>query len=148
MSKNQVRLHIYSAATDTETSLPFMPGGIRAGFPSPAEDYLGEEIDLNRELIQHKESTFYARVTGDSMRDMGIDDGDLIVIDKSIEAQSGDLVVAYLDGEFTLKQYKVDRKHNCAWLIPANEQYDPIKITEHNDFMIWGVMTYCIKQYH
>ena len=83
-----------------------------------------------------------------SMKDAGINDGDLVVIDKSLEAQDGDYVAAFIDGEFTLKQFKLDEANHCAWLIPANENYSPIKVTEDNDFMVWGVITSCIKRFH
>ena len=105
-----------------------------------------DSIDLNRELIRHPATTFYARADGDSMKDCGIDDGDLLVIDKSLEPLDGDIVVAYIDGEFTLKTVRFDEKENCIWLVPANEEYSPIKITEENDFLIWGVLTYNIKR--
>lgn len=77
-----------------------------------------------------------------------INDGDLVVIDKSLEAKSGDYVAAFIDGEFTLKQFKLDEVNNCAWLIPANPKYEPIKVMEDNDFMVWGVITSCIKRFH
>lgn len=125
--------------------LPYADAGIRAGFPSPAQDYLGEAIDLNRELVPHKEATFYARVTGDSMRDAGILDGDLVVIDKSLEARDGDCVVACIEGEFTIKTYREDRRRRCAWLMPANPAYPPIKVTADTQAMIWGVVTYTIR---
>lgn len=80
------------------------------------------------------------------MTGCGIDDGDLLVIDKSIEAQDGDIVVAFIDGEFTLKRVKTDKAANCLWLMPANDQYKPIKVTEDNNFIVWGVLTYNIKR--
>ena len=119
--------------------------GVRAGFPSPAQDYMTDSIDLNKELVRHPATTFYARAVGDSMRDCGIDDGDLLVIDKGIEPADGDIVVAFIDGEFTLKRVKVDQAGQCLWLVPANEQYEPIRVTEENNFIIWGVLTYNIK---
>ena len=143
----EVKLYIYSADLSSELDLPFADCGIKAGFPSPAQDYITESIDLNKVLVRHSETTFYAKVSGDSMRDMGISDGDLLVIDRAIEAQSGDLVAAFLDKEFTLKQFKLDRTNHCAWLIPANPKYEPIKVTEENEFLIWGVVTSCIKQF-
>ena len=146
--KEEVKLHIYSADLTSELNLPYVDCGIKAGFPSPAQDYLTESIDLNKTLIKHSETTFYAKVSGDSMKDVGISDGDLVVIDKSLEAQSGDYVAAYIDGEFTLKQFKMDEANHCAWLIPANPNYEPIKVTEDNDFLVWGVITSCIKQFH
>jgi len=108
---------------------------------------LTESIDLNKTLIRHPETTFYAKVAGDSLTNAGICDLDLAIIDRSLECQNGDYVTAYVDGEFTLKQFKLDEANNCAWLIPANEKYDPIKITEDNQFLIWGVITSVIKRF-
>lgn len=143
---DEVKLHIYSADTSTLLNLSFVDGGIKAGFPSPAQDYLTECIDLNKELIRRKETTFLARVSGNSLIEAGICDGDIVVIDKSLEAKNGDFVVAFIDGEFTLKEFHHDEKNNCAWLIPHNKDFAPIKVTKENDFMVWGVLTYTIKQ--
>lgn len=143
---NDIKLIMYSADLSSELTLPFADQGVRAGFPSPAQDYMTDSIDLNRELIRHPATTFYARASGDSMKDCGIDDGDLLVIDKSLEPQDGDIVVAFIDGEFTLKTVRFDEKDNCIWLVPANKEYSPIKITEENNFLIWGVLTYNIKR--
>ena len=144
--ENGVRLILYSADLSSELPLDFADGGIRAGFPSPAQDYMTESIDLNRELVRHPATTFYARAVGDSMKDCGIDDGDLLVIDKAIDPQEGDIVVAYIDGEFTLKRVKFDPHAGCLWLMPANKDYPPIKVTEENNFIVWGVLTYNIKR--
>ena len=144
----EVKLYIYSADLSTELNLPYADSGIKAGFPSPAQDYLPESIDLNKTLIRHTETTFYAKVSGDSLNDIGISDGDIVIIDKSLEAQNGDYVAAFIDGEFTLKQFKLDEANNCAWLVPANKKYNPIKVTEDNDFMVWGVITSAIKRFH
>ena len=142
----EVKLQIYSADTSTILDLSYVEGGIKAGFPSPAQDYLTASIDLNKELIRRKETTFLARVSGDSLMDAGISDGDIIVIDKSLEVKNGDFVVAFIDGEFTLKEFRLDEANHCAWLIPHNKDFEPIKVTEENDFLIWGVLTYTIKQ--
>jgi DNA polymerase V len=142
----EVKLQIYSADTSTILDLSYVECGIKAGFPSPAQDYLTASIDLNKELIRRKETTFLARVSGNSLMDAGISDGDIIVIDKSLEVKSGDFVVAFIDGEFTLKEFRLDEANHCAWLIPHNKDFEPIKVTEENDFMIWGVLTYTIKQ--
>lgn len=139
-------LILYSADLSSELSLTYADGGIRAGFPSPAQDYLSDSIDLNRELIRHPATTFYARAVGDSMKGCGIDDGDLLVIDKSIAPHDGDIVVAFIDGEFTLKKVRIDPDGSCLWLIPANDDYPPIKVTEENNFIVWGVLTYNIKR--
>ena len=142
----EVKLQIYSADTSTILDLSYVEGGIKAGFPSPAQDYLTASIDLNKELIRRKETTFLARVSGNSLMDAGISDGDIIVIDKSLEVKNGNFVVAFIDGEFTLKEFRLDEANHCAWLIPHNKDFEPIKVTEENDFMIWGVLTYTIKQ--
>ena len=143
---NDLKLDIFSSEYSTEElNVSYIDAGIKAGFPSPAQDYLTGTIDLNRELIRHRETTFLARVSGNSLNDAGICDGDIIVIDKSLEARNGDFVVAFVDGEFTLKEFRFDEKNNCAWLIPHNKDYEPIKVTDENQFLVWGVLTYTIK---
>lgn len=139
-------LEIFSSNTRSEQALPYADGGIKAGFPSPAQDCMQDSIDLNKELVRHPSTTFYARVSGDSMTNAGINDGDLLVIDRGIEPQDNDIVVAFIDGEFTLKRIEIDKSGQCLWLIPANEKYKPIKVNEDNDFIIWGVVTYSIKK--
>lgn len=146
--KDEVRLQIFSADPTTIMELPFVDGGIKAGFPSPCQDYMTESIDLNKEIIRHKETTFLARVSGNSLMDAGISDGDIIVIDRSLEVNDGDFVVAFIDGDFTLKEFKRDKDNHCAWLIPHNDSYSPIKVTEDNNFIVWGVLTYTIKKLH
>ncbi len=132
------------APEEERESISLEGGRVRAGFPSPAEDYSTTKLDLNRELIKNPASTFYARVSGLSMVDEGINEGDLLVIDKSIEPYDGCLAVCYIDGEFTLKRFE---KHSSyALLVPANREFKPIKVTEDNDFCIWGVVTYLIKK--
>lgn len=144
-----IKLTIYGADQSTGMALPYADEGVRAGFPSPAQDYMTENIDLNRELIRHPATTFYARVVGDSMCDAGIDEGDLLIVDKGIEPQENDVVVAFVDGEFTLKRIHIEMDRHEFWLMPANESYHPIRVTEENQFMIWGVVTYNIKrQWH
>ena len=138
-------LDFYSANTETVLALPLVDGGIAAGFPSPAQDYIDLKIDLNKELIANPSSTFYGRVKGASMQDAGIVDGDILVIDKSIEPQDGDTAVCYIDGEFTLKYIKIEP--DAVYLIPANKNFQPIKVTEDNNFCIWGVVTYSIKSH-
>lgn len=138
-------LDIYSALTETELELPLIPGGISAGFPSPALDFIDLSIDLNKHLIKHPSATFYGRAKGHSMRDEGIYDGDLLIIDKSIEPIDGKIAVCYIDGEFTVK--KIRFINNECWLMPANPNYKPIKINEDNDFLIWGIVTHVIKAF-
>ncbi len=137
-------LDILSAETDTELNLDFADAGIHAGFPSPAQDYIETGLDLNKALIRHKASTFYGRVVGDSMRDAGIDEGDIIVIDKSLDAREGDLVVCFVDGEFAIKYLRIE--NGKLLLYPANDKYAPIEVTNADDFRVWGVVTYTIKK--
>lgn len=137
------RLEIVGADISSSLSLPYADNGIQAGFPSPAQDYINESIDLNREIVRHPAATFYGRVEGDSMTGEGIDPGDILVIDRSLEPADGDLVVCCLDSEFTLKRIKLEK--NRVWLIPSNETFDPILVTPGRDFEIWGVVTYTIK---
>ena len=138
-------IDFYSIAIDTALQLPLVDGGIRAGFPSPAQDFIDLAIDLNKELIHNPSSTFYGRVNGESMKDLGINDGDLLIIDKSLEPKSGKIAVCCLDGEFTLKKIKFDKK-NC-WLIPANDKYETIKVSSENNFIVWGIVIHVIKSF-
>lgn len=140
--KKDLQLH----KIDISTSLPlkYADEGIRAGFPSPAQDYLEQAIDLNKELIKHPASTFYGRVIGDSMRDEGIEEGDILIIDKSLELLDDDLAVCFIDGEFTVKRVRLET--DAAWLIPSNPDYPLIKVTKENEFIVWGIVTYTIKK--
>lgn len=137
-------LVIYSASSSTALECALLPFGISAGFPSPALDFIELSIDLNRHLVKHPSATFFGRVQGDSMRNAGIDDGDLLVIDKSIEPGDGKIAVCYLDGEFTLK--RIRKKGPAVWLVSENEKYPPIPIEAHNELQIWGIVTYVIKK--
>ncbi len=138
-------IDFYSAVVESELELPFVINGISAGFPSPADDFLDTGIDLNKELIKNPNSTFYGRVRGDSMKDLGIHNGDLLVIDKSLEPQNGKIAVCYIDGEFMVKTIKIE--DDCCWLVPANENYKPIKVTAANDFIVWGIVINVIKYF-
>ena len=140
---NKTNLKIHPSVQSLKLSLPYADGGIKAGFPSPAQDYMESAIDLNKELIKHPASTFYGRVKGDSMIDANVHDGDILVIDKSLEPQNGDMAVCFIDGEFTLKYIKLEK--DVIWLEPANKNYKRIKVTIENDFLIWGIVTYCIQ---
>ena len=121
---------------------------VKAGFPSPAEDYMGESLDFNRDLIRKPEATFYALVEGDSMMDVGICKGDIAVIDRSIEPQHGDVVVGAIDREFTVKFLDLTHKAE-GWieLRAANKKFSPFRIDETTDFRLWGVVIYTIKKW-
>ena len=130
---------------EEQLRLQFAPA-IRAGFPSPAEDYLHDSLDFNRDLIKHPEATFYGRVEGDSMINSGICDGDIAVIDRSIEPEHGDVVVAYIDREFTVKYLDLShKKEGYIELRPANEAFTPIRIDRDNNFEVWGVAVWSIR---
>lgn len=122
----------------------FFDTGISAGFPSPAEDFKEQRISLDEELVKNKEATFYARVSGQSMIGAGLEDNDLLVIDRSLEPANNKIAVCFLDGEFTVKRLKVNAEG--VWLQPENPNYPIIKVTEENNFLIWGIVTNVIKK--
>jgi DNA polymerase V len=122
----------------------FFDTGISAGFPSPAEDFKEERLSLDNILVKNKLATFYARVSGQSMIDAGLDDNDLLVIDRSLDPAHNRIAVCFLDGEFTVKRLRVEK--DGVWLQPENSNYKPIQITEANDFVIWGIVTNVIKK--
>ncbi len=124
--------------------LPFADQGVQAGFPSPAQDFMEQALDFNRDMIRNPDATFYARVKGESMIDEGISTGDILVIDRSITAKNGVLSVCAVDGEFTLKRLSIDGEQIS--LMPANREYSPIVISRGQEFILWGVVTYVIKK--
>lgn len=121
-----------------------MCGDVRAGFPSPADDTPHEKLDLMRLVVRHPASTFYFRISGVSMVDDGFDEGDIVVVDRSLEPTNNATAVCFIDGEFTIK--KIRQEKDCLYLMPANKEYKPIKVTAENEFMVWGVVTYIIKK--
>ncbi|NIJ45973.1 DNA polymerase V [Wenyingzhuangia heitensis] len=123
---------------------PFIEEGIKAGFPSPAADFEGKRISLDKELIKNETATFFAKVDGDSMQDAGMANGDLLVVDRSLEPQDGKVAVCMLDGEFTVKRLKVTKKG--VFLVPENKQFSEIKVEEDQELVIWGIVTYVIKK--
>ena len=118
--------------------------GISAGFPSPADDFKETRISLDRELVKNREATFYARVSGDSMIGAGLEDGDLLVIDRSLNPENGKIAVCLVDGEFTVKRIKKEK--NKLYLKPENKKYKPIELKEENELIIWGIVEYVIKK--
>lgn len=120
--------------------------GIQAGFPSPAQDYVDRSLDFNRELIEHPAATFYAKVVGSSMIGAGISEGDIVVIDRAVDPEQDDIVVVFIDGEFTIKYIDFSElRHNRIWLRPANPDFRPIRVSASNDFRVWGVVVKVIK---
>lgn len=124
-------------------SLPFFIHSVPAGFPSPADDYLDRSLDLNTYLIRHPAATYLARARGDSMEGCGIYDGDLLIVDRSLEAQHGQIIIAALDGQLTCKI--LDKKKHC--LLAANNNYAPIRIGEFSDLIIEGVVIHSIRHH-
>lgn len=114
------------------------------GLPSPADDFLEGSLDLNSLVVRHPEATFFARVEGDSMKDEGITEGDLLVVDKAVEPYDGCLAVAYLEGEFTLKRVRIEPER--ILLVPANPKYPAIEIDPDTEFAVWGVVSYIVKK--
>ncbi|NMW22593.1 MAG: translesion error-prone DNA polymerase V autoproteolytic subunit [Chlorobiaceae bacterium] len=137
-------LDFFTADFTTKLELPLAGTEVSAGFPSPAGDYLEISLDLNIELIKHPAATFYARVKGSSMIDAGIEEGDLLIIDKALEPKDGAIAVCFLDGEFTVKRLAV--REDGLYLMPANAEFKPIKITDDNDFLVWGIVAYIIHK--
>jgi len=141
------KIQLIKGTFEEQLELQFAPG-IKAGFPSPAQDYLRESLDFNRDLIAHPEATFYGKVDGDSMEDAGINDGDIAVIDRSAEPQNGDVIVAYVNNEFTIKFLDLThREEGYIELRPANKRYKPIRIDENDNFEVWGVVVWTIKNW-
>ena len=122
----------------------FIEDGISAGVPSPASDFVESRISIEKVVVKNKESTFYARVSGESMKNAGLDDGDILVIDRSEELKNNKIAVCYLNGEFTVKRVKIEKDH--IYLVPENDKYEPIKVTDENEFIVWGIVTYVIKK--
>jgi DNA polymerase V len=137
-------LTFFTPITTSSKGAIFIDTGISAGFPSPADDFSQTRISLDDELIKNKDSTFYAKVKGQSMIDAGLDDNDLLVIDRSLEPANNKIAVCFLDGEFTVKRLRVEK--NEVWLQPENPNYPIINITKENDFVVWGIVTNVIKK--
>ncbi len=128
---------------ESEIKIPFVKEGVSAGFPSPAGDFMEMNIDLNKELSENILATFYIKVKGNSMIDAGINDKDVLVVDRSLEPQNNKIAICFIDGEFTVKSILVEK--DCLYLMPENPNYSPIKVTEENELIIWGIVTYVIK---
>lgn len=129
---------------DSLLSLPLYSGKVAAGFPSPADDYIDKALDLNEHLIRHPSATFFYRVSGDSMKDIGIMDGDLLIVDRAVEAGQGSIVLASIDGELTCKQLDKQGKR----LLAANRKYPPIALDEDRGADIEGVVICAITRFH
>jgi DNA polymerase V len=127
------------------TSLPLLlDQSVKAGFPNPAEDASGNPLDLNQLVVRHPAATFYLRVDGDSMQGIGLKTGDIVAVDKALEARHGDVVVAAVNGEFTLKRLK--KEGDKAWLVAENPHFAPIALHEAEDATVWGVVTFAVQK--
>jgi DNA polymerase V len=124
--------------------LPQMSAGVQAGFPSPADDYVERHLDLNELIVKHPAATFFVRVEGESMRDAGIRSGDLLVVDRSLQPSHGKIIVAVVNGEFTVKRIRFDA--GGVSLVPENGNYPALPIGPETDFQVWGVVTYVIHR--
>ena len=144
MSDKEDKITFFQPDQELGKSSFLVKEGISAGFPSPADDFKELRISIDREVVKNEEATFYARVSGESMQGAGLDDGDLLVIDRSLEPQDNKIAVCFIDGEFTVKRLKVEQ--DCVYLMPENSKYEPIKVTEDNELIIWGVVTYVVKK--
>ena len=142
--KEKKILNFFVPKTDNGIGQWLAEEGISAGFPSPADDFKEIRISLDKELVKNKEATFYARVSGDSMIGAGLEDGDLLVIDRSLNPENGKIAICLVDGEFTVKRIKKEK--NKLYLMPENKKYEPIELKEENELIIWGVVEYVIKK--
>ncbi|HPV88362.1 MAG TPA: translesion error-prone DNA polymerase V autoproteolytic subunit [Bacteroidales bacterium] len=129
--------------SEEEVALPLVEG-VRCGFPSPAEDFSDMRLNITEEIVKNPASTFYARVSGNSMINDGIGDGDILVVDKSVDPYDGCIAICFVDGEFTLKH--VEKHGDHILLVPGNKKFKTIRVTEDNHFTIWGIVRYVIKK--
>ena len=138
------KLIFFNPNRDVRKQIQMAQEGVSAGFPSPADDFKELRISIDQEVVRNEEATFYARVSGESMQGAGLDDGDLLVIDRSLEPQDDKIAVCFIDGSFTVKRLKVDV--DCVYLMPENKNYKPIKVSEGDELLIWGIVTYVVKK--
>ena len=124
---------------------PLVRDSVQAGFPSPAEDFVEGALDLNQHLIKRPAATFIVRVRGESMTGAGLDHGDLLVVDRSLEARHNDIVIAAVDGELTVK--RLHRRNGKIRLMADNPDYADILMADGNELVVWGVVTSCIKSF-
>ena len=146
--KSQVKSDVevlIASDNPTELSIPIFTSRVQAGFPSPADDHLEDTLDLNAHLIHHKEATFFVKAQGDSMIGAGIQQGDILIVDKSLTAKSGKIVIAVVDGEFTVK--RLHKYKGNITLKAENPDFKDIKIGGDDELIIWGVVTSVIHQY-
>lgn len=140
----KTELTFFIPDTENAKEFPFIADGIKAGFPSPAADFDETKISIDQLVVKNETATFYAKANGNSMIGAGIDDGDILVIDRSIEPTDNKIAVCFIDGDFTIKRIKIEE--DCIYLQPENPKFKSIKVTEDNDLIIWGIVTYVVKK--
>ncbi len=145
MSFLRQRAVIFPAAGSHPIRIPLFSHKVAAGFPSPADDYIQERLSLDEHLIHHKEATFFVRAKGNSMLGAGIFDGDLLVVDKSLNPKSGDIVIAVVDGDLTVK--RLIKRGDTILLKPENSKFSDIEFHEGQELLIWGVVTSTTKKF-
>jgi len=145
MKKELKIAEIFALEKKSRLELPIFSTRISAGFPSPADDYIENKLDLNEFLIQHPSATFFVRVEGDSMTEAGINSGDLLVVDRALEAVNNSIVVAIINGEFTVK--RISKTRGKIFLRPENPDFKALEITPEMDFKIWGRVSYVIHKF-
>ena len=138
------KLNFYTIEDFSLGDIPLYGDAVPAGFPSPADDYLDMDLNLHDYLVQHPSATFCVKAIGDSMVDAGIKSSDVMLIDRALTPKNNYIILAVIDGEFTVKRIK--KNDDELYLIPANENYRPVKITEDMDFQVWGVVTFIIHK--
>ncbi|MDJ1472821.1 LexA family protein [Xanthocytophaga flava] len=138
-------IDVYKPLFHFRMKLPLYQSRIQAGYPSPADDHLDKELDLMEKLIQNKQSTFYLQVTGDSMKGCGIFDGSIVIVDRSLKAKDGKIVIAVVNGEFTCKRLKIENR--LVYLCAENKDYQDILVTEDMNFRVWGVVTATVTSF-
>lgn len=138
------KLQFYAIEEASFDEITLYGDSVPAGFPSPADDYLDMDLNLHDYLVQHPSATFCVRAIGDSMVDAGIQSSDVMVIDRALTPKNNDIILAVVNGEFTVKRIK--KSEDELYLMPANENYKPMKITEEMNFQVWGVVNFIIHK--
>jgi DNA polymerase V len=142
--KHTDTLDFFAVDDEIASTIPMFSDAVQAGFPSPAEDHMDMDLNLNDHLVQNPSATFCVKAIGESMKDAGIQSGDIMIVDKSLEPSNRSIVLAVIDGEFTVK--RVNMNENELYLMPENNSFSPIKITKEMDFQVWGIVTYIIHK--
>jgi DNA polymerase V len=142
--KSDDKLEFYNLETYKLNTISLFEGSVPAGFPTPAEDVMDLDLNLHDHLVRSPNHTFCVKAIGESMKDAGIQSGDIMLVDRKIEPQNRSIVLAVIDNEFTVK--RVNTSDNKLYLMPENENFTPIEITKEMDFKVWGVVTYVIHK--